>query len=521
MTKQSTDHDTMVIHAPVQRTRKIPKKIITWGGFTLAFIMLINPMPMLLDLLPDALAYLIILFSLRRSIGEVDVFDDFKASTKKLLILSAVKIPSFFVMCYIWGGDPRERSIVAVFALSFAIFEFLFLRTWTHDMFNAIARYGQRYNCDAALSGRKSPDRRGFDPLRLAPEVLEIVTIVYFAIRSALACLPEICLAPYYKPEDDPPAFNWNNFFPIAVIAAAVIGVVIGAIWLIYMGTYISRIKRDKAAEARIAGDVTIGSYAERKNTYQQITLLTFLLAAAVALQFDFVLDSTNYIPDVLSGVLFIILGFCLYSLLEKNYLLRTLPIFYTIATVFYTIYYDNYYARFTDSDFVKGISEAREAYLYVTVSGAISSILLIGVLITVVLAFTEIVKRYTGITTGGLNAIRLEEQIRHAPPAEAVTLRKAYNVIAERTKRELTVKLYVLAALGALSALSVLVVDLILFMAPPPMGVDNPVPDFKTLLAYGGVDAIAMVVIIAAFALALHIGARIRREAELNLIEE
>ncbi len=533
MNKASVDIPAENVDSKTPLTRKKTSRVVTWGGFVIAFLILINPMPMLFDLLPDAFAFLIILYSLRRAVGEIDIFDDLKQSTRKLLILTACKIPAFFVMVFIWGGDSRERSIVAVFTLCFSIVEFIFLRTWTHDFFDATARFGQRYNCDAALSGRNTISDEDSEQLarrkrrsahRVTPEKLELFTLIFFFLRSCLSCLPEMSLVPYYDNALNSTTerfFNWNIMYPFLAILGSLAALVLGIIWVLYAIPYVRRISRDKAANLRMCDDITFGSRAERANDNRLIRAITFLLVGVVILQFDLVLDNVNYIPDILSALLLFAAGYSLHSLLGRHHGAYVLPISYAVSTLAYTVFQTIFYNKFNDEKLAEHAEGARLYFLPVALLGLVSSLLLIASCIYIFLALKDVVTRYTGLSIGGLTEKELNDRLRHVSAEESLSQRSAYTYMSEKTKRSLNKGLLAFTIIGSVVACLTAAADLIMFKAPPPMEGIGQDPGFMTLLCYGGIDSAVIVAVIVWLAMTLYIGSRIRREAELNLIEE
>ncbi len=503
---------TEVTPAP-ERKKRPP--VITWGGFIVALFLLLNPMPMILDLLPDAIAYLLILFALRRAVGEIDVFNDFKKTTSKLLLVSAVKIPAFFLMLNVWGGDTRQRSIVAVFALAFSIVEFLFLRSWIRDLFDATARYGQKYDCHAALA-------ECGDSYRLSPEKLERLTFIFFIVRAILSCLPEMTLVPL--PADTATAdyvFNWNAMYPVCALVAAIAVMIFGVIWFCYISAYFKRIARDKEAAARMQADITRGSRAERENDFRLIRLATYFLLAGVILQIDLLFDNVNYLPDVLSALLFFAAGYSLYHLLGRHRIAYILPLIYAGTSLIYTIFYNRFYHLYGDAALAYRDDGALMAYVPVAVTGVLCGILLILSVLYLLFALRGTVKHYTGITQNGLTARHLDEKLRHTTPAEEEIIRGTYGVIAAKTRRELRIKTTIYAIIGCVVAAITMAKDLLMFIAPPPMSGKGQDPDFLTLFVYGGVDTAIWISVIIWTVFTAHLCTRIRKEAELNLIEE
>ncbi len=487
------------------------RKMVTWGCFIVAFLILVNPMPMLLDFIPDLFAYLLILFALRHTTGDLSIFADLKQVTGKLLILSAVKLPAFFLMMTIWAGDSRQRAIVAAFALTFAILEFAFLRSWTHELFDATARYGQKYNCDAALaaSGRV---------FRMVPEKLERLTLIFFLVRSLLSCLPELILVPMQRP-DATAAFNWNSLYPIFAIAGAVGTILFGIVWCCFIINHFFQISRDREANIRLSTDIAVDPLLSKRRDFFLINTSTVLFVIGIVLQFDLIFDNQNYLPDYLSAFFFLLAGCFLSTLLKRHRALWIVALTWGIFSVLQTIFYNRFYEDYNGDMLAEKVPEALTAHTLLTLFSALSCATLIAMCVLFCLAWRDVVARYTGIATGGMSETRMTSQMRGCDTEQAADIRKAYQAIGNATKRELNIKLIVATVIGCVSGVFAFLVDFLPRFTP----LETPEqrgPDPLTSFIYGWSNIIAWVITILWLALFIHIVARLRREAELNLID-
>ena len=118
-------------------TQKKPKWVLSYTLLGIACICFINPMPLLLDLIPDVIGYLVMIYAISKIANMVGEFDQVKDTLSKLALITALKIPAFFIMTAIWGGDITQRSIVAVFTLVISVVECCFLIPLIHELFVA------------------------------------------------------------------------------------------------------------------------------------------------------------------------------------------------------------------------------------------------------------------------------------------------------------------------------------------------------------------------------------------------
>ncbi len=489
-------------------------KVVSWGCIIAALILLCNPMPMMIDIMPDAIAYALILFGLRRAVGEITVFKDVRKPANRLLAISLLKIPALFIMLSIWGGDSSERVILAVFTFVFSIADFICLRSFTEEFFAATARYGQVYDCPAALSvGGRS--------FCISPEGLEKLTLIFFTVRSVLSCLPEFTLVPV---DDDglsgEVAIRWSSLYAPAVLLSCLVLIIFGIIWACYIVGYIRRVASDKDAEARIASCITVGSRAARLNSFRLISLAMTFFTVGALLQFDIVLDGINYIPDLISAVALFLSALCLHHLLGRQIPLMVITCIYGTSTVLYYIFYTMFYQEYNNGMILTSL-EAANAHTLLLAFSALSSALFIAMLILFFFAIRSVTKQYTGVVNGGLLHERMVNQSMHATPEENHAIEHSYGTIEKATKRELNIKLIIMAALGGLYALLVFLDDFSSRFTETVGASPDYTPGYTYTAQYAWVGIIMWIIGALWFCFILHLTSRIKQEAEINLIDE
>ena len=81
-------------------------KYLRPGLLLAAGVLLCNPLVSTLDVLPDCFAYLLIIWALRGAAELVPHFGDAIQHAKKLLLITSIKAPSFFM----WRRSLKKRG---------------------------------------------------------------------------------------------------------------------------------------------------------------------------------------------------------------------------------------------------------------------------------------------------------------------------------------------------------------------------------------------------------------------------
>ena len=465
------------------------KTVIGWGWILAAGVMLLNPMPMLTDVLPDALGFLFLWLAFRRVSGVVPAFQDAQEAGKRLLLITALKIPAWVMMLVIWGGDSRQRSIIAVFCLVFSIMELCYLIPWIHRLFEAFDSLGEHWGCGAALSP-------GEGKFRMAPEKLEKLTIAFFSVRAVLSCLPEMALVPVYDNTVEY-TFNWNAMYIPCMIAASVLVLLCGIVWYLYFAAYLRRMARDTETAARLSR-AAAATPVKRKRLFSYLTAATLCYILAVIASFDLYFDHINYLPDVIAALLFFGCGYCLYRILGGRRAVWILPLIYGGASLVHTVFFNLFFSRYSIGA-IERVEAAENAYRAVLVSAGVSEALLAVTVVFLFLAFRQVIDRYTGIPEADERYIRTEKL----------------------TRGELARKSLWTALLGCLSAgvsffyecTLANTVDVATDPAYTSGRLTIPRLDWFPLVVY----AVGLLWLI----LALHTSARLRQEAEIHLNDD
>ncbi len=404
----------------VKLKQKPPKKAISFSLLTLASLILINPVPLLFDLLPDALAYVLIILAIRRAAPLMADMDEAKESMTKMLIVSAVKIPAFFVMLMIWGGDTNQRSIVGVFTLVFSILEICFALPAFRQLFVGFYRLGENHGFSAAL-------QTGEGALRMAPGKVERLTVSFIIVRCVCSCVPELFLVPIAEEG----AGIYQRLFPPALILGALVSLVMGCIWCCFFIAYLRRMATHEEALEQLSCRAYEKDLAMGVGRYRRIKMLCILYVIAVCCTFDIAFDGVPFLPDVLAAMAFLGVAALLWNTGGRCIDLVCAGLGYLAACLVEWRGYSLFFGRYDEADVYYRSREALDAYWEYILKLGIKEAFLI---LTVVLTFVHICR------------VVKQETVRPNFAPE-------YQGVAERVCRGLTRKQRISMILGVASA--------------------------------------------------------------------
>ncbi|MGN1206815.1 MAG: hypothetical protein ACI4SP_00790 [Eubacteriales bacterium] len=465
------------------------KTVIGWGLILVAGVFLLNPSPMLIDLLPDVIAFFLLRLALRRVASVMPSFEDVIDTGNKLLLVTALRVPALFIMLGIWGKYSNQRALIAVCCLVFAIIELCYLIPWVRRLFSAFYRLGEQYGCEAALKAEGKH-------FRLAPAKLEIMTIVFFCVRQALSCLPEMALVPLNDGSIEY-SVNWNTLYIPLMLIAAVIVLVFGIVWFCYFSAYIRRMASVAETDALLS-EKSGNRQATRRSRFVTLKSATLLYLLGAAATFDIYLDGMNYTPDLFAALFFCACGVALvrYTGEKKAKWAWIVPLVWGVAALCHTILFQRFFDEFT-----LGASErlesARVAYNHVLFSALASETLMAVSSILLFLLFLKVIK----------NGIFPADMDSHFAP------------VMQRTKKTLTVNAIIMTVFACLTAVVSFIYELTLGNTATVRIDSEYTSGFLTLPILDWFPLVVWSVGGIWFFLSLWVVCRLRDEAEANLI--
>ena len=322
---------------------------------------LANPNLSIIDLLPDVIAYALILFSLRHLATFAPYMGDAADHFRKLFYISLAKIPALFIMIFL----AAQRVTITVFSLSFAILELVFLIPAIHNLFEGFFYLGSRFGCRAAIA--ETPRK---------PDTVRAMTYIFIGIKMALSTLPDFLFLFEYDPLSGDGFSVTTTQYLFVLLIAFLIALVVGIIWLSYILPYLREIAKEQAVSPIHTPEGE--RLSARESRRLRISLPYFLFAMGLCLSIDFVIDYKNALPDYLAALSFLAVSLIL--LIGKVRFSRICLIFsaiYTASAFIFSYFRNRFYNAYSESDLTR-IPAADNAYLPVMITSAIAEILFI-----------------------------------------------------------------------------------------------------------------------------------------------
>lgn len=334
---------------------------------------LFNPNISMLDILPDCIAYALILYALRHISGFAPYMQEATDQFKKLFYITLFKLPALFIMLTM----ATQRVTVTLFSLSFAILELFFLIPAFNALFEGFYYLGSRFGCEAAI--REAPKK---------PEAIQRMTILFLIVKHALSTLPDFLFLFEYDPISGTGFTPTNTQYFIVTALAFVVAQIFGFIWISYILPYLRAIAKDEGTKALTSPEGT--DFSHREALRFRLGLPYVLFGAALCFSVDIIVDHKNLLPDYLAAACFLGLALVLYVSTERR---TKLPILcsalYLVTTLSFSVFRSRFYQSFAESDltaqkgqhatYLPANEEALAAYLPVNVTSVIAEILFVA----------------------------------------------------------------------------------------------------------------------------------------------
>lgn len=403
-------------------------KIFPVGLMIAGLAVLFNPNLSILDPIPDAIGYALILFSLRHLATFAPYMGNAADAFRKLFYISLAKIPALLIMV----SMGSQRITLTVFSLSFAVLELLFLFPAFQNLFEGFFYLGSRFGCSAAIA--EEPRK---------PDAIRSMTYVFFSVKMALSTLPDFLFLFEYDPLSGKGFTITTAQYLLVLLIAFLATLIVGIIWLSYILPYLRAIKREQAEspllsqEGKAIGDaVTMpdGDVIVMKESRRlRISLPYFLFAMGLCLSPDIVIDYSSILPDYLAGLSFLAVAILL--LLRKGRFAKpaaVLSVCYTLLSVLYSVFRERFYSQFAESDLTR-VPAADAAYLPIIITSALAEILFILTVFFLLRALAAFKKEMT------------------PSPTPRTELERKYLAEDEKGERKQTAVLFTFASLSAI----------------------------------------------------------------------
>ena len=357
----------------------------------LSLIFLFNPNINLIDVLPDCVAYLLMIFAIGSLSETVPYLAECKSALIKLTLVNLIKIPAFSVM---YSNMVSGKDIVPLFTLVFAVLELILIYSAVDNGFKALGYIGERTDCKSVR-----------DPIVLGknkettPEAIKTLTFIFFITRATLNVIPELLLL---TPEDIELRKKLADAYPAILVISILISLVAGVVWLNQVLKYVRAIHNaqdlNEALDVLIIKDSSdeMSVKEKQKKLIASLTLLAFSSLFIFDISFaDF--GGYNKLPHFIYGIL---LFTSVYSFITNK---RTkfcsiigaagFSLSSLLVYLFNTRFFENY--TYVDLAYSK---MAMAAYTPIKISAVAESVFAMLLLASAALAMVSFIKDHTDV---------------------------------------------------------------------------------------------------------------------------
>ncbi|MBQ8392268.1 MAG: hypothetical protein IJX51_00705 [Clostridia bacterium] len=251
--------------------------------FVISAIFLFNPLISVFDILPDFIGYYFLMRAFTPTSYIFDNASDLYDSAKRMMLIGIAKFFSVFLLFV------TDTTMALVLSFTFAILEIMYGMGMFVKLFDVTSYIRLRYDDNAKTAEAES---------------MKSFSVFFLVAKSVLASLPDLTALTTGNSELKT---DLTRFRPILFLLTAIIGLVIGIIWLVKFTGFFK-----KAFSAQLVERVD-REYSEQKIARpglfmaKDFMFAMKLLCIGVIFTFDMSFDSINYFLDGIFSLLCIL----------------------------------------------------------------------------------------------------------------------------------------------------------------------------------------------------------------------
>lgn len=430
----------------LERKKRI-KKYLGIGSLGASAFFLFFPDMAIFDLLPDFIAYIILLCGISQLRDLNDYFGDAYDRFYKFAWFSAVRYLSFFFVLGV--VTPQEQpDTMLLLGFVFAVFDFVLLLPAWNLLFDGFSYLSAR--CDGTtfdvkirkpkkilLGNRKKGLVRGMTverkPLNRI-ERIRTITVFFIGFKSVLTVLPEFSALSADTATDGFQLYNYIGVLRAFSMAAVLI---FGVVWLVHMLSFVRAAKKDS---------VLISFYREKYRTevltkthiftHRHLQTALFLASIAMIFRVDFRLDNFHVIPDALVALFLVIAVVVLGRHVGSRKLFFAVSAVFSVCSIGVNLF--EYYFLYTYS--ITSIQTDEAVYrMYLLFEGTklAEQVLFVAVIFLFLRMLLHVIRSYTGFSVTPNETMNPSEKIKaiHAELEKKLKLVAVMTVITAISK--------------------------------------------------------------------------------------
>jgi len=271
--------------------KRLAGKTMKLGAIIAGLFFLFNPNVNLIDILPDAIGFGLILYGITPFSHIQTRAADAAKAFRMLTITELVKLGSLYFYSFFTGED---QLMILLIAMVFAAFEIFFAWQAFSNLFGGLEDFG---------SASEQP--KMFEKIKM----IRIFTLVFMIAKPVFAFLPDLTLLDdaRYGQVTGTGIASWQDYRGIFTIFAFALILVVGIVWLSMTVSFFRVVKKEKALiESINTRAAAYYSQTESLIYRHSILALSFLLYAFFFC-LELKIEGYSLLPPMISAALFLI----------------------------------------------------------------------------------------------------------------------------------------------------------------------------------------------------------------------
>lgn len=365
---------------------------------TIALLFLINPNVHVIDVLPDFIAYIIFARMLRYAKDRAPYFEEAQASFIKLAILSAFKIPAYFVITIARAGNVHDYDIRTLFAFAFGVTELWLSMVLISNLYSALVYLGERSESGTLIHPFAIGKRGRVGTI----DGLRILTTLFVILKCAGYALPELLVLTNLVTVGQV-AFNFAKLYPYTIVILLPLILIFGFFWMKRCKCYARAVAEADDFKASLDSLFDENGRRDLDNRLWLTSLkaaLTVMLVAVfftVEIAFDN-LKGINLLPPPLFGIIMTLGAYKTAKFIGGSRSIILTGSLYSVSALLHYIFESDFLIKH-GYEALATSKIASASYVTVMVFAVIEAVCLIAFFVNLGMLLSKFTYRHTGLS--------------------------------------------------------------------------------------------------------------------------